>query len=269
MIYKTGHALLVNPLHQIVSPVVPKNACSWQRSYMYGHKVEGEFGFKEPDMYTGEEEPFFLPVESFKRTIEYRKPKVDMSDYLTYSCIVFIRDPFKKFLSGVCEWIIRAVDWDELGFQGDYILRNGLQKFNKRDPKLFENFCEVTKWYIDDMFSKDHFSKDEHTELQTNTISNIREVYPNSIWMEVNANLVKNVKHWANANHKNIPGLCHPESDSFLNNNADIPFKIFAKGYLDGLLTDTIKKEQVLTYLAPDINLYNEVKSLCYRGGEQ
>lgn len=261
MIYRNPHALLINDYHRMISPVVPKNACSWQRLTLYAHKTDDKKGFQAPDMEKDTQYP--------KRSFETKDNRVDLSDYLDYSLVCFVREPIEKFISAVCELILRAYDFGPNGLHGDF--NHILQNFSSIEVNnILKSFAETAQYYIDEMFKTEHFLKDNHTNLQSHFLNDIKEQMSNQVWFEVNDRLSENVKHWARSNNKTIHGL---EEDTYFeklhNTLYESPWKLYVKGYLEGVLTIPDNKHKLQKYLEPDFELYNEVKSLCYRGAEQ
>lgn len=254
--WKPTHGVCYDHGLRLTSPIIPKSGCTFLRHSLF--KLDNEN---------------LLP--SVDQTVYLKLGEYDFHDIdkipNDYDCLVFMRDPLERLISGLAEVHFRNMYNTKV--------RGILNEDGSRSPDESHRIEESVWNFINDDNTKNlkgifeyftsHGSLDIHLESQTTIMDwqNLPNKFSNVTIMEVDKNLSRNLEHWMNKRGTPIDELPYINANSHFRNGH--------KSYLKGIFTLAVKDnrnnllDDYKEYFKTDIDFYNSQKNNFYRGGEQ
>ena len=244
--WEPKHSVCFDHTKRFVSPVIPKSACTTLRHHIFNV----------------DDNPENMLLKGEFSQYEINEIPND------YDCLLFIREPLDRLISGIAEVMYRQLSREDLlspegetNFQNSDRIEEFIWNFvNHDDTKtlkgMFKSFTA-------------HGNLNIHVKQQTAIIDwqNLPNKFSNITMIEVDENLWPNITTWMNER-------VTPLSDE-LYVNANPAFKNGHKSYLKGIFTIAVldNRNNLLDdykeYFKSDIDFYNSHKAEFYRGAEQ
>ena len=244
--WEPKHNLFFDQTERLVSPVIPKSACTTLRHYVFNVDDNPEN---------------MLFKEEFSQS--------EINDIPNdYDCLMFIREPLDRMISGIAEVMYRQLIREDLltsegitNYQNSDRIEEFIWNFvNHNDTKtlkgMFKSFTAYGALNI-------------HVEQQTTIMDwqNLQNKFKNITMIEVDENLWPNITQWMNERGTPI------SNEPYV--NANLAFRKGHKAYIKGIYTLAVKDnrnnllDDYKEYFQTDIDFYNSHKAEFYRGAEQ
>ncbi len=258
------HSVCIDHSKQLVSPVIPKSACTTLRHHVF-------FVDEQPDNW--------LKPRAMAQTDQAGQLEVGLSQLPDdYECLLLIREPLDRLISGMAEVIYRQFTGADNPESGQLSPKDALTsqgKPNLQNSDMFEehiwkfiNKGTNNLWGFFDCFTT-HGVLNIHVEQQTTIMDwqNLQNKFQNITMIEVDKNLWPNITQWMN--ERGTPISDEPYV------NANPAFSNGHKAYIKGIYTLAVKDnrnnllDDYKKYFQTDIDFYNSQKADFYRGAEQ
>ena len=259
-IWETKGGFCFDHSRQLVSPVIPKSACTTLRHHVF-------FVDEQPDNW----------VKPGEFTNDQAGQIPD-----DYECLLLIREPLDRLISGMAEVIYRhlihkdlltsQVKTRDLMVAGRGLQRSPFENSDKIEEHIW-NFINNDdtnnlKGFFDCFTT--HGVINIHVEQQTTIMDwqNLQNKFQNITMIEVDKNLWPNITQWMN--ERGTPIRYEPYVK-----NANTAFRNGHKAYIKGIYTLAVKDnrnnllDDYKEYFQTDIDFYNSHKADFYRGAEQ
>jgi len=251
--WEPDNGICLDHERRLVSPVIPKSACTTLRRNVFLLDMSDDAD----------------PKNNLVRGEFSKHDTIHMPD--DYDCIVFIRDPLDRLISGIAEVLLR-----QLGHEG---LHSSEQMLNFHNADKIEEYI----WnFVNHNGTKhlqgfiDYFTKNnrvnDHIEKQTILMDwqGMQNKFSNITLFEVDGNLWPNIIHWMKI--RRTPIIKDSEYPYMYCNSV---FTSGFKSYIKGIYTLAFRDnrnnllDDYKEYYKTDIDFYNSHKAEFYRGGEQ
>ena len=192
----------------------------------------------------------------------------DTSILNNMDCLLFVREPLNRFITGFSEHFYRLI--------ANVRFKDSKDKKQAIRPHLAEIENEITTFFMNSKFEDflvllhSRKNKMDHHCLPVTTIvdwENLKTFSDKITFFETDINLYSNVAHWMRARETPLA----IEHDTISNATIDKGLKSFIKGslalYIKQNATEFMKEFN--HFYKDDIEFYNYALPKCYRGAEQ